>query len=99
MMDLMYNSCQLYTDNNDKGFRVVGLQIHHILISANNLFIAAEEKELKEVQLLAKNRKKLTLNTPIKFNGGCIRLAADNNLYQSRKAMPMPTFNSSERAY
>ena len=85
MMESTYDSCLLYTDGNDKGFGVVGLQTDDTLILADDIFAAAEEKELKEAKLLAKDREKLTLHTPIKFNGGYIRLADDNSLFLSQE--------------
>ncbi len=85
MMESTYDSCLLYTDGSNKGFGVVGLQTDNILILANDIFAAVKEKELKEAKLLAKDREKLTLNTPIKFNGVYIRLADDNSLFLSQK--------------
>lgn len=41
-----------------------------IFILANNIIAVAEEKEFKKTKLLAKNRKKLILNTSIKVNKG-----------------------------
>ena len=64
MMESTYDSCLLYTDGNDKGFGVVGLQTDDTLILANDIFAAAEEKELKEAKLLAKDREKLTSTPP-----------------------------------
>lgn len=72
-------------DGSSKGFRVVGLQINNIFILANNIFAVAKEQELKKAKLLAKNRKKLTYDTFIKFNGGYIRLIVDNSLFLSKK--------------
>lgn len=85
MMESTYDSCLLYTDGNDKGFGVVGLQTDDTLILADNIFAATEEKELKEAKLLGKDREKLTLHTPIKFNGGYIRLTDDNSLFLSQE--------------
>ena len=85
MMESTYDSCLLYTDGNDKGFGVVGLQTYDTLILANDIFATAKEKELKEAKLLAKNREKPTLNTPTRFNGGYIRLANDNSFFLSQE--------------
>lgn len=85
MMESTYDSCLLYMVGSNKGFGVVGLQIDDTLILADDIFAAAEEKELKEAKLLAKDREKLTHNTPIKFNGGYIRLANDNSLFLSQE--------------
>ena len=41
------------------------------------MFAAAEETELQRVKLLAKERKKLTESTLIKFNGGYINQEGD----------------------
>lgn len=52
---------------------------------ANDIFVAAKKKEVKEVELLAKNREKLTHNTSIKFNKSYIRLEANNNIFLGKK--------------
>ena len=85
MMESIYDFCLFYTNGNDKGFRVVDLQTEDIFILANNIFAAVKKKELKEAKLLAKNREKLILHTPIKFNWHYIRLADNNNLFLNQK--------------
>ncbi len=84
-MKFIYNSCLLYTDGSNKDFGVVGLQTDNTLLLANDIFAVVQEKELKEAKMLANDREKLTLNTPIKFNRGYIRLANNNNLFLSQK--------------
>ena len=84
-MESTYDSCLLYTDGSKKGFGIVSLQTDNTLILVNDTFAIAKEKELKEAKPLAKDREKLTLNTPIKFNGGYIKLADDNKLFLSQK--------------
>ena len=70
-----YDPCLLYTNYN--GFGIVGLQTDDTLILADNTFAESEEIRLKEARFLAKKREKLTQSTPIKFNGGYIRLEKD----------------------
>ena len=72
MGESTYDPCLLYTNSN--GFGVVGLQTDDTLFLADNTFATAEESMLKEAGFLAKEREKLTLTTPIRFNGGQIKL-------------------------
>jgi hypothetical protein len=65
------------TSTND--FGVVGLQTDDTLILADDEFAALEENELARARLTSKKREKLNLTTPIKFNGGLITLADDDN--------------------
>lgn len=85
IIESTYDFCLFYIDDNDKGFGVVGLQTDNTLILANDIFAIAKEKKLKEAKLLAKDREKLILNTPIKFNGGYIRLVNNNSLVLSQE--------------
>ena len=85
MMELMYDFCLLYKKGNNKGFRVVDLQINDILILTDDIFAATKEKELKMAKLLTKNGEKLTLDISIKFNRGYIRLVADNSVFFSQE--------------
>lgn len=85
MIESTNDFCLLYTDGSSKGFGVIGLKTDDTLILAYDIFAAVKEKELKEVKLLVKNRKKLILNTSTKFNGGYIRLADNNSLLLSQK--------------
>lgn len=78
MSELIYDPCLLYT--NENGFGVVGLQTDDTLFLANKVFADAEESELKQANFLAKEREKLTTATPIKFNGGQIKLENDSIL-------------------
>ena len=86
MMESTYGSCLFYTDGSNKSFEIEGLQSDNTLILANDTFAATKEKGLKEAKLLAKDREKLTLNSPIKFNGGYIKLADDNRLFLVKKS-------------
>lgn len=85
MIESTYDFCLLYTNSNNKIFRIVGLQTENTFILANNIFTAAKDKKLKEAKLLAKNREKLTLNTSIKFNKNYIRLIDNNGLFLAQK--------------
>lgn len=81
MTESTYDSCLLYKNNRDTGFGVVGLQTDDTLFLGDEIFAIAEERELNEAHLQAKKREKLTINTPIKFNGGCIDLASDGTVF------------------
>ena len=71
-----YDPCLLYTTNN--GFGIVGLQTDDTLFLTDETFAEAEEVRLQEAKFLAKEREKLTPNTPIKFNGGYIKQEKDS---------------------
>lgn len=77
-MESTYDLCSLYANGIDTGFGVIGLQIDDTFILAKNIFAAAEESQLIEAKLLAKNGEKLTETTPMKFNRGLIRKEADS---------------------
>lgn len=67
---------------------------------ANNIFVIIKKKELKKVELLAKNREKLTHNIFINFNRSYIRFVANNNLFfQSKEAVLIPTFGIITEVY
>ncbi|KAI1002056.1 hypothetical protein K3495_g6146 [Podosphaera aphanis] len=51
------------------GFGIVGLQTDDTLLLADKLFANAEKTKFKEAKLLAKEREKLTENSPPNFNG------------------------------
>jgi hypothetical protein len=60
-------------------FGVIGIQTDDTLILADDEFATLEENELARAHLTFKRREKLNLTTPIKFNGGLITLADDDN--------------------
>ena len=66
-----YDPCLLYSNS---PFGLVGLQTDDTLFIADTLFAKNEESRLHEAKLIAKNREQLTIETPLKFNGGLIRL-------------------------
>ena len=78
MQESTYDPCLLYTNKN--GFGVVGLQTDDTLFLANDTFAASEDLNLRKASFLAKEREKLTLTTPIKFNGGQIKLENDRSI-------------------
>jgi hypothetical protein len=89
MSQSAYDPCLLYTNN---GFGVVGLQTDDTLLLADEPFAESEEMRLKEARFLAKEREKLTHSTPIKFNGGHIRLEKDSiTLTQERQCQNLKT--------
>ena len=80
-----YDPCLLYTDK-DTGFGIVGLQTDDTLFLGDDVFAEAEEAKLHEAGFLAKKREKLTLTTPLKFNGGQINCDNDTiTLTQERQ--------------
>ena len=79
MSESTYDPCLLYTKDKSS-FGVVGLQTDDTLFLANNVFATTEETELNTAGFLAKAREKLTTTTPIKFNGGQIKLDNDNSI-------------------
>lgn len=86
MLESSYDSCLLWVSNPSMGFGVVGLQTDDTLILADKTFAAAEEVELQKAKLLAKPRDQLTIDHPIKFNGGFITLAADRSIYLNQES-------------
>ncbi|KAI9036276.1 uncharacterized protein KD926_002094 [Aspergillus affinis] len=59
------------------GFGIVGLQTDDTLILADATFAESEEIELQKAQFLAKDREKLTIEKPLKFNGSMVKLEPD----------------------
>ena len=72
-----YDSCLLQSN---EPFGIVGLQTDDTLFLADEKFAENEEAELHKAQFLAKEREQLTIDTPIKFNGGMIRLLVDGSI-------------------
>lgn len=84
-MQFIYDSCFFYINSNNKSFGIVGLQTNHTHIFVNDIFAAAKEKTPKQAKLLAKHRKKQTLNSSIKFNKCYIKLTDDNSFFFNQK--------------
>ncbi|KAI9038566.1 uncharacterized protein KD926_010611 [Aspergillus affinis] len=59
------------------GFGIVGLQTDDTLILADTTFAESEEIELRKAQFLAKDREKLIIKKPLKFNGSMVKLEPD----------------------
>jgi hypothetical protein len=72
MTESTFDPCLLYSHN--IGFGIVGLQTDDTIFLGDYAFATTEEVKLKEAGFLAKEREKLTPTTPIKFNGGQIKL-------------------------
>src|SRR6266487_2544348 len=70
MTQSTYDPCLLHTSTN--GFGLVGLQTDNTLLLADPEFAQAEEHKLQQANFLAKDQEQLTVNHPIKFNGGQI---------------------------
>jgi hypothetical protein len=70
-----YDPCLLYSNTpKDSYFGIVGLQTNDTLFLANDEFAATEQNELYKAQFMAKEREQLSIDKPIKFNGGIICL-------------------------
>jgi hypothetical protein len=78
MEESTYDPCLLHTNTN--GFGIVGLQTDDTLFLADDTFATSEDLNLKKANFSAKEREKLTLTTPIKFNGGQIELKNDGSI-------------------
>src|SRR5450432_3518124 len=72
-----YDPCLLYSN---APFGIVGLQTDDTLFLANKDFAIVEQEELDKAKFIAKEREELTVNTPIKFNGGLIKLLQDGSI-------------------
>ena len=72
-----YDLCLLYSN---APFGIVGLQTDDTLFLANKDFAIVEQEELDKAKFMAKEREELTVNTPIKFNGGLIKLLQDGSI-------------------
>jgi hypothetical protein len=64
-----YDPCLLYSN---KPFGIVGLQTDDTLFLADKTFADAEENELYKAKFMAKERERLTVAAPLKFNGAII---------------------------
>ena len=69
-----YDPCLLYSN---KPLGIVGLQTNDTLFLADKEFTDTKQGELHKAKSMAKEREQLTINTPLKFNGGLIQLASD----------------------
>ena len=73
MQQSIYDSCLLYTNQKNKGFEVIDLQIDDTLILKNEIFANVENFHLHETKLFAKEKEKLTSQHQIKFNDAYIK--------------------------
>ena len=88
MKQSTYDPCLLYTNSEDTGFGIVGLQTDDTLIVGDKKFVQAEEKELKDAHFMAKDREELTHDHPLKFNGVTLALQKDDiYLNQEKQCM------------
>jgi hypothetical protein len=77
MQQSTFDPCFLYCND---PFGLVGLQTDDTLILASKELADSEEGELHKAGFLAKEREQLTVNTPLKFNGGLIQLLPDGRI-------------------
>ena len=86
-----YDPCLLYST---APFGIVGLQTDDTLFIGNETFTANEEVELKKANFLAKTREQLGPSTPLKFNGGIIRLEGNSiSLTQEKQCNNLSTIS------
>jgi hypothetical protein len=88
-----YDPCLLYSN---KPFGIVALQTDDTLLLADEFFANNEKNELHKAKFMAEEREQLTINTPLKFNGGLIRLTPDGSitLTQERQCENLNTVNT-----
>ena len=67
-----YDPCLLHNTGPNLG--IVGLQTDDTMFIADDDFALKESKELENAKFMAKKREKLTLSSPLKFNGGIVTL-------------------------
>ena len=84
-------------------FAVIGLQTDDSLFLANQPFVDLEGKELGKAKLLSKPLERITVQTPLIFNGGLIKITKIGNkfsnieLTQERQASRIKTVPISAR--
>jgi hypothetical protein len=85
-----YDPCLLQSN---EPFGIVGLQTDDTLFLADETFTNVEQNELHKAKFMAKEREQLTVDTPIKFNGGVIQLLTDGSitLTQERQCINLST--------
>jgi hypothetical protein len=74
-----YDPCLLFTpkilnSEKTKGLGIVGMQTDDTLLLADDVFAKTKETELRKAGFLSKEREKLTVENPIKFNGGQVTM-------------------------
>jgi hypothetical protein len=81
MIELTNDSCLLYKfsslDYSLESLEIVDMQIDDILILTDSIFVANEEKTIKRIKILIKNRDQLTTKSSIKFND--IKIELESN--------------------
>jgi hypothetical protein len=84
-----YDPCLLQSN---EPFGIVGLQTDDTLLLADETFAEVEQNELHRAKFMAKEREQLTVDTPLKFNGGLIQLVSDGiTLTQERQCKNLST--------
>jgi hypothetical protein len=86
-----FDPCLLHSND---PFGLVGLQTDDTLLLASKNLADLEEDELQKAGFLAKDREQLTVDTPLKFNGGLIQLLPDGiSLTQERQCNNLSTIS------
>src|SRR5258708_33207513 len=92
MSQSTYDPCLLYSN---EPFGIVGLQTDDTLFLADHTFATAEQDQLHKAKFMAKGREKLTVDTPLKFNGAVIQLVPDGiTLTQERQCANVSTITT-----
>ncbi|KHJ31072.1 hypothetical protein EV44_g1755 [Erysiphe necator] len=74
-----YDPCLLIR-NDDEYFGIIGMQIDDTFGLTNTKFAELEEEKIKEANIKYKKRGILTVDKPLKFNGGLITLMKNGNV-------------------
>lgn len=61
-------------------FAVLGIQVDDTIFLGTKAFAEEEEQELKKAGFSAKDREILTVDKPVRFNGGLITLLKNSNI-------------------
>lgn len=81
MEESTYDPCLLSCGEPDSDmFAVLGMQVDDTLFLATTEFAKKEETELKRAGFAAKDRDVLTVDKPMKFNGGLITLLENGSI-------------------
>jgi hypothetical protein len=72
-----YDLCLLHSNS---PFGIVGLQTDDTLFVGDDVFAEQEQVQLEKARFLAKERKRLSIDHNLKFNGGIIQLHDDGSV-------------------
>jgi hypothetical protein len=73
-----YDPCFL---QNNEPFGIIGLQTDDTLFLADKTFAETKQNKLYKAKFIAKERKQLTVDIPLKFNSSIIQLVPDGIIF------------------